>query len=105
MSRALRVVHLPARTPYVRKITSEDYLILNGANTEHGVVPTAVTASWLLDRRPLDWLDVLHLHHIEFDDFATLQRLLTACASWVAGSPNERTSTGQPRSFSRRAAT
>ncbi len=80
MSRALRVVHLPARTPYVRKITSEDYLILNGANTEHGVVPTAVTASWLLDRRPLDWLDVLHLHHIEFDDFATLQRLLTACA-------------------------
>jgi hypothetical protein len=80
MSRALRVVHLPARTPYVRKITSEDYSILNGTNTEHGVVPAAVTASWLLDRRPLDWLDVLHMHHIEFDDFATLQRLLTACA-------------------------
>ena len=80
VSRALRVVHLPARTPYVRKITSDDYSILNGTNTEHGVVPAAVTASWLLDRRPLDWLDVLHLHHIEFDDLATLQRLLTACA-------------------------
>jgi len=80
MSRALRVVHLPARTPYVRKISSDAYSILNGANTGHGVVPAAVTAGWLLDRRPLDWLDVLHLHHIEFDDLATLQRLLTACA-------------------------
>lgn len=80
MGRALRVVHMPARTPYVRKISSDAYSILNGANTGHGVVPAAVTAGWLLDRRPLDWLDVLHLHHIEFDDFATLQRLLTACA-------------------------
>lgn len=80
MSRALRVVHMPARTPYVRKISSDAYSILNGANTGHGVIPTAVTAGWLLDRRPLDWLDVLHLHHIEFDDVATLQRLLTACA-------------------------
>lgn len=79
MSRALRVVHLPARTPYVRKIASVDFSILNGTNTEHGVVPEAVTAQWLLDRRPLDWLDVLHLHHIEFDDFTTLARLLAAC--------------------------
>lgn len=80
MSRTLRVVHLPARTPYVRKIASGDFSILNGTNTEHGIVPEAVSAQWLLDRRPLDWLDVLHLHHIEADDFTTLQRLLTACA-------------------------
>lgn len=80
MSRSLRVVHLPARTPYVRKIASENFFILNGTNTDHGIVPEAVSAQWLLDRRPLDWLDVLHLHHIEFDDLATLQRLLTACA-------------------------
>jgi hypothetical protein len=80
MSRSLRVVHLPARTPYVRKITSPNFTILNGTNTEHGVVPDAVSAQWLLDRRPLDWLDVLHLHQIEFDDFATLARLFAACA-------------------------
>jgi hypothetical protein len=79
MSRTLRVVHLPARTPYVRKITSEDFSVLNGTNTEHGIVPEAVSAQWLLDRRPLDWLDVLHLHHTEADSFATLQRLLAAC--------------------------
>jgi hypothetical protein len=70
---------MPARTPYVRKIVSADFSILNGINTEHGVVPDAVSAQWLLDRRPLDWLDVLHLHHIEADDFATLARLLAAC--------------------------
>lgn len=79
MSRALRVVHLPARTPYVRKIVSAEFSILNGTNSEHGIVPEAVSAQWLLDRRPLDWLDVLHLHHIEFDDFSTLARLLAAC--------------------------
>src|SRR5450756_1653064 len=46
VSRALRVVHLPARTPYVRKIVSDDFTILNGVNTGHGVVPAAVTATW-----------------------------------------------------------
>ena len=80
MSRALRVVHLPARTPYVRKIVSSEFAILNGVSTEHGVVPDGVTAAWLLDRRPLSWLDVLHLHHIEFDDLSALERLLAACA-------------------------
>lgn len=80
MSPALRVVHLPARTPYVRKIASPEFSILNGVGTAHGVVPDAVTAQWLLDRRPLDWFDVLHLHHVEFDDLPVLERLLAACA-------------------------
>lgn len=80
MTRPLRVVHLPARTPYVRKIVSERFSIVNGTTTEHGNVPAAVTANWLLDRRPFDWFDVLHLHHIEFDDIATLERLLHAAA-------------------------
>lgn len=80
MSRALRVVHLPARTPYVRKIVSDNFTVLNGVNTGHGVVPDAVTAAWLLDRRPLDWLDVLHLHHVELDDITILERLLAECA-------------------------
>lgn len=79
VSRALRVVHLPARTPYVRKIVSDNFTVLNGVNAGHGVVPGAVTAAWLLDRRPLDWLDVLHLHHIELDDITVLERLLAEC--------------------------
>jgi hypothetical protein len=80
MSRPLRVVHLPARTPYVRKITSPDYTVTNGTATRHGVVPATVTAAWILDRRPLDWLDVLHLHHVESEDITALRCLLAACA-------------------------
>lgn len=79
MSRSLRIVHLPTRTPYVRKIMSADFSILNGTNTEHGIVPDTVSAQWLLNRRPLDWIDVLHLHHIESDDSAALARLLFEC--------------------------
>lgn len=59
---------------------SDNFTVLNGVNTGHGVVPDALTASWLLDRRPLDWLDVLHLHHIELDDINVLERLLAECA-------------------------
>lgn len=80
MSCVVRVVHLPSQTPYVRKIVSADFSILNGTSTEHGIVPVTVSCEWLLERRPLDWLDVVHLHHIEVEDLAMLERLLTACA-------------------------
>ncbi|MCB5163578.1 hypothetical protein LG634_01790 [Streptomyces bambusae] len=80
-SPALRVVHLPARTPYARKLHSQDILILNETAIRSGVtVPAAVNASWLLAHTPLDWLDVLHLHHIDVEDLPTLERLLDACA-------------------------
>lgn len=79
MSGAIRVVHLPARTPYVRKITSIEICLLNGTPTSHGVVPQSVSAAWLLQRRPFDWFDVLHLHHVEFEDPDEFERLLSAC--------------------------
>ncbi|MEU0626668.1 hypothetical protein [Streptomyces sp. NPDC005989] len=76
----MRVVHLPARTPYAWKLRSHDFHILNGTEIPGGdTVPTAVNATWLLEHAPLTWLDVLHLHHIDFEDPATLERLLDAC--------------------------
>ncbi|MFF7145416.1 hypothetical protein ACFZB5_30090 [Streptomyces nodosus] len=45
-------------------------------------MPAAVNAAWLLDHGPLTWLDVLHLHHIDFEDLATLERLLDACLGY-----------------------
>lgn len=79
-SEGKRVVHLPARTPYAWKLQSRDFRILNGTEIPSGdTVPAAVDASWLLEHGPLTWLDVLHLHHIDFEDLATLERLLDAC--------------------------
>lgn len=79
-SEGMRVVHLPARTPYAWKLRSHDFHILNGTEIPGGdTVPTAVNATWLLEHAPLTWLDVLHLHHIDFEDPATLERLLDAC--------------------------
>ena len=83
----LRVVHLPARTPYARKLNGAGIHALNAYSATElpeispGVtVPPDVTASWLLSRTPLDWLDVLHLHHIDLETPAELERLLDACA-------------------------
>lgn len=79
-SDGMRVVHLPARTPYAWKLQSPDFRILNGTEIPSGdTVPAAVDAAWLLDHGPLTWLDVLHLHHIDFEDLAALERLLDAC--------------------------
>ncbi|WP_205629618.1 hypothetical protein [Jiangella muralis] len=76
----LRVVHLPARTPYAWKLQSDEFRILNASKIPSGdTVPAAVDAAWLLEHRPLTWLDVLHLHHIDFESLATLERLLDTC--------------------------
>jgi hypothetical protein len=76
----LRVVHLPARTPYVRKLSGDAFRIVNGSRISSGEeVPANVSATWMLARRPFDWFDVLHLHHVEFEPVAELERLLDAC--------------------------
>ncbi|MGH3715560.1 MAG: hypothetical protein ACRDT4_19190 [Micromonosporaceae bacterium] len=82
IGRGLGVVHLPSRTPYVRKLHCEDFHIVNGTQLPSGdTVPTTVNADWLLAHRPLQWLDVLHLHHVEFEDIESLGRLLDACTA------------------------
>ena len=79
-SEPMRVVHLPARTPYAWKLHCRDFRILNGTELPNGeLVPPAVDARWLLEHRPLTWLDALHLHHIDAEDLPTLERLLDAC--------------------------
>lgn len=76
----VRVVHLPARTPYAWKLHNRDLKIVNGSTLQDGrVVPADVTATWLLGHRPFSWFDVLHLHHIELEELETLERLLDAC--------------------------
>lgn len=78
--RPLRVLHLPFRTPYARKLRSPGFQPVNGSAVDGaGTVPDAVGARWVLDRLPASWFDVLHLHHLEFEEPADLERLLSAC--------------------------
>lgn len=81
MDQRIRVVHAPARTPYARKLTSEHVAIVNGtALLGEEVVPRDMSLRWLLDHRPFTWFDVLHLHHIEFDDISVLKSVLSECS-------------------------
>ncbi|MFR9725048.1 hypothetical protein ACL02R_17040 [Streptomyces sp. MS19] len=48
-------------------------------------VPATVNATWLLEHRPLTWLDVLHLHHVDSEDLITLERLIDACVQEGVG--------------------
>lgn len=78
---SLRVVHAPARTPYARKLTNGRVALVNDtAPRGVEVVPRDMSLRWLLDHRPFDWFDVLHLHHVEFDDLVVLRRVLAECS-------------------------
>ena len=77
---SIRVVHLPASTPYARKLDGGGIEAVNGQTLPDGAtVPAAVSARWLVEHRPLNWVDVIHLHHVEFEAIDDLERLLSEC--------------------------
>jgi len=76
---AIRVVHVPARTPYARKLHDESVRVLNGTSVEGLVVPRDATLAWLLDHRPWHWLDVVHLHHPDFETIPRLRAVIAEC--------------------------
>jgi len=75
----IRVVHVPGRTPYARKLHDDQVRVLNESKLGNLVVPRDATLGWLLDRRPWDWLDVVHLHHPDFEPLPRLRAVLTEC--------------------------
>lgn len=76
---AVRVVHIPGRTPYARKLNTGDIHIVNGTTREGLAVPRDTTLAWLLDNQPWDWLDVVHFHHLDFEPIPLLRAVLTEC--------------------------
>ncbi|GAB2481238.1 hypothetical protein GCM10027063_24220 [Promicromonospora xylanilytica] len=73
-------MHLPASTPYARKLDGGGIEAVNGQTLPDGAtVPAAVSARWLVEHRPLNWVDVVHLHHVEFEAIDDLERLLSEC--------------------------
>lgn len=76
---AIRVLHVPGRTPYARKLRDEEIQILNDTTVDGLTVPRDPTLAWLLERRPWDWLDVVHLHHPDFEPIPRLRIVLGEC--------------------------
>lgn len=80
-SEAVRVLHLPARTSYVRKLNSRELLIVNGRTTPHGLdIPIDASFDWLDTQTSLDFFDVLHVHSVEFAATTLVNRVLEKCA-------------------------
>lgn len=76
---AMRVLHIPGRTPYARKLSDGGVQILNDTTVGGLAVPRDATLAWLLEHHPWDWLDVLHLHHPDFEPVPRLRTVLAAC--------------------------
>lgn len=76
---AIRVVHVPGRTPYARKLCNKTIRVLNGTAVDGLSVPYDATLAWLLEHRPWSWLDVVHLHHLEFEPITRLTAVLAEC--------------------------
>lgn len=75
----MRVVHVPGRTPYARKLRDERILILNQTTFDGLDVPRDLTLAWLLNHRPWDWFDVVHLHHLDYEPISRLTSVLAEC--------------------------
>lgn len=76
---AIRVVHVPGRTPYARKLRDQVMQILNLTSVDGLDVPRDATLAWLLEHRPWNWLDVVHLHHLDFEPIRRLTTALAEC--------------------------
>lgn len=81
-----RVVHVPGRTPYARKLRClETIQPLNGTSVSGLDVPRDATLAWLLRNNPWHLLDAVHLHHLDFEPVHDLVMLLAHAArprSW-----------------------
>lgn len=77
----VRVLHLPAHTPYARKLTDSTIQIVNEASELDGggTVPRNVSFGWLAQRRSLDFFDVLHIHSLELAERALVDSVLDRC--------------------------
>src|SRR5512142_78835 len=76
----IRVVHVPGRTPYARKLHNQTIEILNGSAVSGAPapVPRDLTLAWLLEHQPWDWFDIVHLQHLDFEPVARLEAALRA---------------------------
>jgi hypothetical protein len=79
MTAPLRILHVPGRTPYARKLRGPRAVLVNETDVAGEVVPRDTSFAWL-DRRPdLGFFDVLHVQSLELAEADVIERTLARC--------------------------
>lgn len=74
------MAHLPARTPYARKLAGGSLAIVNNTTTATaGLVPQDMSFRWLREQPSFDFFDVLHVHSLELAATDDIQAVLDRC--------------------------
>lgn len=80
MVQPFRVLHVPGRTPYSRKLHGEGICIVNQTTIGSCTVPRDVTFAWIEQHDSLGFFDVLHIQSLELAAIPTIQCVLEKCA-------------------------
>lgn len=81
MERALRILHVPGRTPYARKLHGRNISIVNETDREGVAVPRDASFEWIERQSSFGFFDVLHVQSLELADFGSTQRVFERCAA------------------------
>jgi glycosyltransferase involved in cell wall biosynthesis len=74
------VAHLPARTPYARKLAGGGLTIVNSTSTPQApAVPQDMSFRWLREQPSFDFFDVLHVHSVELAADQDIEAVLDRC--------------------------
>ena len=74
------MAHLPARTPYARKLAGGSIAIVNNTTAaQAGRVPQDMSFQWLREQPSFDFFDVLHIHSLELAAEPDIEAVLDRC--------------------------
>jgi len=79
MAKPLRVLHVPGRTPYARKLLPEGAVIVNQTRIGSRAVPRDATFAWIEAQDAMDFFDVLHVQSLEFASVESIRCVLERC--------------------------
>ena len=81
MGNAIRVLHVPGRTPYSRKLRGPGVAIVNETTSAGVSVPRDASFDWINRQTSLGFFDVLHVQSVELAKISAIQKTLDRCVA------------------------
>ena len=81
MQKPLRILHIPGRTPYARKLRGDTFSIINETTSNGVAVPRDASFEWVRRQATLDFFDVLHIQSLELAELPAIEEVLQRAAS------------------------